>query len=310
MPRAARTPRSTVTAVAILAVAALVTGASPAGAREVPRPPVAGAERIPGGWAVPAIGKAPAWYTKAYHRRVLAAGTKGVRLPAGVTVPAAVGLVANGIRPGQWLISVGGLGFSWCTANFVFRSSGGAYGLGTAGHCAAKDALGGFPDVTAYVRPPPGKGRPGIYHIGRFVLSRNKGIGNDFAMVSIYTKYKSWVAAAAPVFGGPRGVFKGRTTQIVAHYGHGAGVGAGGTPRAGMMPNWATVLYGGGGFAWYGVGMEGDSGGFVQTGGDLAVGNLTHKVILDNQSRPGMLAGTRMVRIQQIASGWTLVRAG
>ena len=40
-----------------------------------------------------------------------------------------------------------------------------------------------------------------------------------------------------------------------------------------------------------------------------AVGNLTHIVILDGipgEILPGMLAGTTMTKIQQIASGWTL----
>ncbi len=82
------------------------------------------------------------------------------------------------------------VGFAWCTANYVFSKTG-TYGLGTAGHCAAKDALGGYPDVTAYVNPPPGQGTPGFYHIGTFVLSHNNGIGDDFAMISIYPQYDS-----------------------------------------------------------------------------------------------------------------------
>src|SRR5205807_1725058 len=66
-----------------------------------------------------------------------------------------------GLGPGTWLISlfcsnVGGspvpTGFAWCTANFVFQN-GSSFGLGTAGHCAAKGALGS--PVTAIVTPPP-----------------------------------------------------------------------------------------------------------------------------------------------------------
>src|SRR5207302_878114 len=66
-----------------------------------------------------------------------------------------------GIGPGTWLISlfctnVGGApvpdGFAWCTANFAFQN-GSSYGVGTAGHCAAKDALAS--PVTAVVTPPP-----------------------------------------------------------------------------------------------------------------------------------------------------------
>src|SRR5688500_537155 len=117
------------------------------------------------------------WYDEAFHQRVLAAGTEGVRVPAGVPVPTAVGLAYPGIRPGQWLISVDTTGFAWCTANYVFKKRS-TYGLGTAGHCAVKDALGHWPDVTAYVVPPPTSGKlPGIYHIGKFVLTRNGGVG-------------------------------------------------------------------------------------------------------------------------------------
>jgi hypothetical protein len=204
------------------------------------------------------------------------------------------------------------VGFAWCSANFIFRKSG-VFGIGTAGHCAAKDALGAYPDVTAYVVPPVGSGKlPGFYHIGRFVLSHNNGIGDDFAMVQIYARYQSWVVPTMPVWGGPVGTYTATLPTVVKHFGHGAVIGTGGTPRTGVAPIW--TARNGNAFAWYGASTPGDSGSGVEAvgtaGPDLAAGNLTHIVILDGvpgQILPGMIAGTRITKILSIASGWSLV---
>jgi hypothetical protein len=279
----------------------------------------AGIEPFAGHWVMPISTKGPAWYDTAYFKKVMGAGTTGARVPAGAKVPTALDLAYPGIRPGQWLVTVTTkpVGFAWCTANFVFKKSG-AFGLGTAGHCAAKDALGGYPDVTAYVVPPPGSGKlPGFYHIGRFVLSHNNGIGDDFAMIHIYQKYASWVNPTMPVWGGPQGVYTANSPTLVKHFGHGAAIGTGGTPRAGFAPIW--TARGGTAFAWYGASTPGDSGSGVEAVGldgrpNLAAGDLTHIVIYDGTKRnpagqilPGMIAGTRMTKILQIASGWNLV---
>lgn len=272
-----------------------------------------GSAREPGFETVP-IPRDPApWYDEAFHQRVLAAGSDGVRVPAGVTVPAAVGLAYPGIRPGQWLLSLDtdGIGFAWCTANYVFKKRS-TFGLGTAGHCAAKDALSGFPDVTAYVVPPPSSGKlPGIYHIGRFVLSHDNGVGDDFAMIAIYSQFNSWMNPTMPVWGGPTGVKRDTAPTVVEHFGHGTAVGTGGTPRAGVAPIWDAR--GGDAFAWYGVGAPGDSGSAVNTVLQQAGGNFTHIVVYDGTRNdvvgeilPGMLTGTTITKILQIANGWTL----
>jgi hypothetical protein len=232
-------------------------------------------------------------------------------VPAGVTVPLALGLAYPGIRPGQWLISADSTGFAWCTANYVFKKRS-TYGLGTAGHCAAKDALGHWPDVTAYVVPPPTSGKlPGVYHIGKFVLSHDNGVGDDFAMISIYPQFSSWTNPTMPVWGGPTGIKRDTAPTVVEHFGHGTAVGTGGTPRAGVAPIW--TARGGAAFAWYGVGAPGDSGSAVNTVLQQAGGNFTHIVIYDGNRRnllgeilPGMLTGTTITKILQIANGWTL----
>ena len=304
-------------AVGLLSLALL---AAPAGAAVASSPstseapPVPGAQRFEGGWAVPMSTTAPAWFNKAMYDKVVAAGADGVRLPEGVTMPAAAGTdLQPGIHPGLWLLTVLDQGYlyAWCTANFVFQKSG-VYGLGTAGHCAGKDGISPNGIVTAFVVPPPTSGKlPGLYAIGQFVLSHNNGIGDDFAMISIYPQYNSWVRPTMPVWGGPSGVYRSTTPNVVNWVGNGAGVGPGGTARSGVAPFWYANSY-----AWYGPGFEGDSGSGVVATVDTATGkvmeaagNFTHIVILDPklQYLPGMLAGTRMSKILSIASGWTLV---
>src|SRR4051812_46096619 len=96
------------TLTAALAAGALtLSGASQAA--PTAKPPVAGAERIDGGWAVPMSTSGPSWYDAAYAKKVLAAGNKGARLPEGATLPGgprAVGLATTGIRPGTWLVTI------------------------------------------------------------------------------------------------------------------------------------------------------------------------------------------------------------
>jgi hypothetical protein len=271
------------------------------------------AQPFAGGLAVPLPTGGPSWYDLAYHRQVMAAGALGAPLPAAaaadpgpLAAPAAIGLASSGIRPGTWLVTVttNPVGFAWCSANFVFQN-GGTYGLGTAGHCAAADALGAYPDVTAYVLPPVGSGSlPGFYHIGKFVLSHNNGIGDDFAMIQIYPEFNAWMNPTMPVWGGPIGTYTGSGPTVVQHFGHGAVVGTGGTPRAGVAPVWTATA-----FAWYGVGAPGDSGSGVRVVTGEAAGDFTHIVIFDPTLTylPGMLAGTRSTAIQSIAAGWTML---
>jgi hypothetical protein len=300
--------------VLVAAVLALALLPATAGASTATKPPVKGAERFAGGWAVPVSTKGPSWYDLRYFHKVMRARTAGARVPVGARVPLALGLAYPGIRPGQWLVTVTTtpIGFAWCTANFVFIKNGN-YGLGTAGHCAAKDALGAYPDVTAYVVPPPGSGKlPGFYHIGKFVLSHNNGIGDDFAMIQLYPRFNSWVSPTVPVWGGPQGVYTSNLPTVVEHFGHGVVLGTGGTPRAGVAP--IMTARNGTAFAWYGAASPGDSGSGVKAVTGQAVGDLTHIVILDcnrisncpGEILPGMIAGTRMTKILQIASGWSL----
>ena len=263
-----------------------------------------------------------------------------------------------GLGPGTWLLSlfcsnVGGhpvpTGFAWCTANFVFRN-GTQFGLGTAGHCGASDALGS--PVTAVVQPPPevcangGSCAPGLYAIGKFTKVHNNGLGDDFGLISLYPQFSSWVRPTMPVFGGPTGSYLGGlagvpgqsgtagpvTVQapgwspaVVGHCGHGAVVGTGGTCRTSAGLFSSSTWY-----AWYGASTPGDSGSGVEILGNYsspsnpvpAAADLTHIIILDARvsgngrvtegpDQPAMIAGTSMSKILSIlGSSWTLVGGG
>ena len=281
--------------------------------------PVAGgaSDALDNAQFVPVSTEGPAWYDAAFAQQVLAAGDEGVRLPAGVQMPAAATDVLPGIHPGQWLITLinnsKSIGFAWCTASFIFQKST-TYGIGTAGHCAAKDALGSGV-VTAFVVPPPASGKlPGIYAIGKFSIVHNNGIGDDFAMVSIYSQFNSWVSPTYPVWGGPTGAYTANLPTEVNWVGNALAIGTGGTPRSGVAPIWNAAK--GNAFAWYGPSFVGDSGAGVLAGVDAttagveeAAGNLTHIVILDGtEILPGMMAGTKISKILSIANGWTLMK--
>ncbi|MGP4024819.1 hypothetical protein [Actinomadura sp. 3N407] len=256
-------------------------------------------------------GVSPSWYTPEFERRLLASGTDGVRLPAdatlpgGVTAPQAAGLVQPGIRPGQWLLTLLGSDGSdnllgWCSANFVFKKNS-TWGLGTAGHCGVV----GQP-VSAYVVPPPASGKlPGLYVIGKISLSRDHGIGDDFAMITISPEFSSWMNPTMPVWGGPAGVHTGdQVGEPLKHFGHGTLIGTGGTPRVGAALRWD--IENGAGYSWAGAATPGDSGSGVLTLSGQAAGDLTH-IVADVEGNMIGVAGTRMTKILQVAQGWTLV---
>jgi hypothetical protein len=262
--------------------------------------------------ATPGATAGPAWYDAAFAERVLAAGTGGVRAPAGATLPGG-GAVADvpwlDIRPGTPLVAIrtgagGQTGVAWCTVGFVLVKNG-TYGLGTAGHCAASDALGGTADVVAYVHPPVGSGAlPGFYAIGRFALVHDNGVGDDFALVSVFPQYASWVDPAVVLWGGPTGPSAATAPAPVVY----AGIGA--TLRFGYATTFSAR--GGTAFAMYGPAFDGDAGAAVEDKAGGAVGEYTHVVVLDGapgEILPAQLAGTTLSRILAIATGWTLVTA-
>lgn len=246
---------------------------------------VAGSEPYAGGWAIPLRAERPSWYTPALAARVDAADGVPVAAPTDAPLPGEVG-----IRPGSWMLSPSG-----CTMNFVF-ASGSSYAIGTAGHCGKK----GEPVVLLTLAP--GTENPVLVEIGTISVSHDNGIGDDFALVPIRAALNSWVSPTIAVVAGPCGPYGGSGPETVWHYGHGLGIGTGGTPRAGLALSWRADAFG-----WDGAAIFGDSGSAVRVGTGLAAaGDLTHLVV-DTAWLPSFIAGTRIGKIQQIAGGWSLV---
>ncbi len=236
------------------------------------------------GHAVPLRASKPSWLTPTLE--TLLASGQPLAAPAEAPLPGEVG-----IRPGSWIIAPYG-----CTANFVFQS-GGAYAIGTAGHCV--DAVG---QTVTLLTIAPGGANPVLVDIGPVLVQHNNGIGDDFALVEIPAALNAWVDPTIAVVAGPCGTYGGSGPETVWHYGHGVGLGTGGTPRAGVALTWQANAFG-----WDGAAIFGDSGSAVRVGTGLAAaGDLTHLVV-DTNWLPSFIAGTRISTIQQIASGWSLV---
>lgn len=282
----------------LLLALALIGATSPAGAhsgatdrpklgtdaRDVNLRSVPGSVTYGNGHAIPLEAARPAWYTKDLRRKVLARKGRPVMAPVQAPLPGEVG-----IRPGSWMIDPAG-----CTMNFVFRS-GADLGIGTAGHCASNG------QHVVLLTVAPGGSNPVLVDIGTVVVSHDNGVGDDFALVRINPALHSWVDPTMAVVAGPCGAFNGSGAQTVAHYGHGLGIGTGGTPRAGVALSWRANAFG-----WDGAAIFGDSGSAVRIGTLPAAGDLTHLVV-DTNWLPSFIAGTRISKILQIAGGWSLV---
>jgi hypothetical protein len=272
---------------------------------------ISGSVDFSNGRAIPLRAAQPSWLTPELEQRVLANPGTPLAAPTDAPLPGEVG-----IRPGSWMISPYG-----CTMNFVFQKSG-ALGIGTAGHCTDRTS-----EHVILLTLAPGNGNPVLVDIGTVVARADGGVGNDFALVSIYPSLWSWVSATTAVVGGPCGAYTGsgivsvsnpvRGIQVpfvkglrigptafgpetVWHYGHGLAIGTGGTPRAG-----AALIWGPDYFAWDSPSIFGDSGSPVRITDLKAAGDLTHLVV-DTRYVPAFVAGTRIGKMLQISGGWSL----
>ena len=251
-------------------------------------------------WAVPLRAAPPDWLTP----QLLAAADRGpTAAPTGAVAPDAPLSGYVGIRPGSEMVSPSG-----CTMNFVFGSPG-AYTIGTAGHCAKAGQKVTL--LTIAPGTPPSPQNLVLVTIGTVKTSRDGGIGNDFALVSIKPELQSWVFPTIAQVGGPCGTYtrQGLTSvsnptsrlvrgtspieagETIFHYGHGLGIGTGGTARAGAALYWTDRAY-----YWAGAVMFGDSGSAARVGTMPAAGNVTHLVV-DLRYPGGYNAGTRITRM-------------
>ena len=223
-----------------------------------------------------------------------------------------------GIRPGAWLLLLNGGSVGWCSLAHLYGTS-----ISTAGHCGKG---GDIATVIAAVGNHEGVAGPVLLDFGTFKSSTDGGLGNDKALISVSSAYMNLVTPTMCFWGGPRGVYTktgGTVTfnwnqgsvsvnpdplipQAVVHYGHGTGIGAGGTPRAGASIHWGASH-----FMFNGAITPGDSGSGANTllgdtaGANMeAAGIMTH-IYIDPLMRQGIgvMGGTRATKVGTPTNG-------
>ncbi|MGH2729221.1 MAG: hypothetical protein ACRDJI_01285 [Actinomycetota bacterium] len=238
----------------------------------------------------------------------------------GPTVTSVAGAGWMGIRPGALVLLITDNSIGWCSLAHVYGSPG-SYQISTAGHCGKG---GDVATVIAAFGNRDGVLNPILLDFGTFKTSQDGGLGNDWALISVNSEFQSLVSPTMCFWGGPRGMYtkvgalvgitfprRGLVPSVtltpdptlaqgVAHYGHGTGVGTGGTPRA------ATAIYWGSNhFMFEGVISPGDSGSGANTllgdttGANMeAAGIITH-IWVDPLMRDGIgiMGGTRATRV-------------
>jgi hypothetical protein len=248
----------------------------------------------------------------------LRAATQQSFLPA---VASYGGTGCLGIRPGAFLLLLTG-GVGWCSMAHVYGSPG-SYSISTAGHCGK---AGDTATVIAAFGNNGSIAGPVLLDFGTFKSSTDGGLGKDKAMISIISAAQPLVTPTMCVWGGPRGVYTktgGTATfnwnngsvsvnpdpflvQPIVHYGHGVGIGAGGTPRAGAAIHWGSSH-----FMFFGAITFGDSGSGANTltgdtvGANMeAAGIITH-IYVDPLMRKGLgiMGGTRTTYVGTPTNG-------
>ena len=229
-----------------------------------------------------------------------------------------------GIRPGAWILLINGNSIGWCSAAHVYGAPG-SYAVSTAGHC-------GKPGDVATVIGAVGNRAPVLLDFGSFQTSHDGGLGNDWALIPVLSQYQNLVTPTMAFWGGPIGMYTAQgevveanlsgnnpgvganpdpsLAQGLVHYGHGTGIGAGGTPRAG-----AAITWGASHFMFSGAINLGDSGSGANTlTGDAvgdnreAAGIITH-IWVDPLMRDGVgiMGGTRATQVSgTLANGQIL----
>jgi hypothetical protein len=247
-------------------------------------------------------------------------GGSGSGAAAGPGVATFAGTGFFGIRPGAWLLLLNGNSVGWCSLAHVYGSPG-SYQVSTAGHCGKPGDIGTVIGAVGG-HSINGQAVPVLLDFGAFKTSRDGGLGNDWALLSVYSQYQHLVTPTMAFWGGPIGMYTAQgevldlnlagnrpsigvnpnpaLVQQIVHYGHGTGVGAGGTPRSGTAIAWGPSH-----FMFFGAITPGDSGSGANTlTGDAvgdnreAAGIITH-LWVDPLMRQGLgiMGGTRATQV-------------
>ena len=229
-----------------------------------------------------------------------------------------------GIRPGSFYLIITDESIALCSLAHLYGSA-----ISTAGHCGRTGdtatviaGLGNRADATGVI----------LLDFGTFGASHDNGLGNDYATIGINSDLMGLVTPTMCFWGGPRGVYtktgevvgvdtRGNNgpsvsltpdpmlAQTIVHYGHGAGVGAGGTPRVAEAIAWGTDH-----FMFSGAIAPGDSGSGANTllgdtvGANMqAAGIITH-IWVDPLMRDGIgiMGGTRATKVGTPTDGQIL----
>jgi hypothetical protein len=230
-----------------------------------------------------------------------------------------------GIRPGAWVLLINGDSIGWCSLAHVY----GGTSIATAGHCGnvgdTATVIGALGDKTISGLPV-----PVLMDFGRFSASTGDGgIGNDWALISVDAAYRPLMTPTMAFWGGPIGTYTPNgevvsadlTTgdisvtpnptlaQGIVHYGHGTGIGAGGTPRSGAAITWRPDH-----FAFFGAITPGDSGSGSNTltgdtvGANREAAGINTHIFVDGSLRTGLgvMAGTRATKPGTVTNGQIL----
>jgi hypothetical protein len=250
-----------------------------------------------------------------YRKPTIFRKGKAVRLGAKRSAAAEPGVASFagtgffGIRPGAFVLLMNGGSIGWCSLAHVYGSPG-SYQISTAGHCGNN---GDIATVVGVV----GNNTPVLIDFGRFSSGTGDGgIGRDWALISIDSQWQSLVTPTMAFWGGPIGMYRATgevvqadlstgeisadpnptLVQQVVHYGHGAGIGAGGTPRSGTALNWRSDY-----FTAFGAITPGDSGSGTNTltgdaiGANRQAAGINTHIYVDGSLATGLgtFAGTR-----------------
>jgi len=237
-----------------------------------------------------------------------------------------------GIRPGAWLLLITKNSIGWCSMAHVYGTSG-AYQISTAGHCGKAGDIGTVIGALGN-KTVNGVPVPVLIDFGKFSKSTgDAGIGKDWALISIYSQYQSLVSPTMAFWGGPFGIYSATgdvlaanlfarsgpqisinpnptLVQQIVHYGHGVGVGTGGTPRTGTAITWRPTYY-----AFFGAITPGDSGSGSNTltgdhvGAQRQAAGINTHIFVDPSLRTGVgiMAGTRATLVQATLANGQLV---
>jgi hypothetical protein len=243
-----------------------------------------------------------------------------------------------GIRPGAWLLLLSPDAISLCSMAHVYGTPG-SYQISTAGHCGnVGDTATVIAAVGNFDRPffgLPAVSVPILLDFGKFVKSTgDAGIGKDWALIGINTANQGLVSPTMCFWGGPIGQYKdtgatlaasllGRNlisgptlntdpflVQGIVHYGHGAGIGTDGTPRAGTAFYWTSST-----MIWEGAITPGDSGSASNTltgdavGAEREAAGINTHIFVDASLNTGIgyLASTRATLVTATMANGQLI---